>query len=175
MVLAVGARLCGQASSGTLTSRPPSAARPSVESVLPAITISGTARRFRCGSSSSSSGVSPEFDSASTASPRVIMPRSPWLASAGCRKNAGVPVLASVAAILRAMWPDLPMPVTTTRPLQSRHTRQAAAKRPSSRASNPSTARASMARARRAVASRLLLIGGDWRAELMTGVIISDG
>ena len=45
------------------------------------------------------------------------MPRSPWLASAGCTKYAGVPVLASVEAILRAMWPDLPMPLTTTRPL----------------------------------------------------------
>ena len=30
------------------------------------------------------------------------MPRSPWLASAGCTKNAGVPVLARVEAILRA-------------------------------------------------------------------------
>src|SRR6185437_11079449 len=46
----------------------------------------------------------------------VIMPRSPWLASPGCMKNAGVPVDASVEAILRPIWPDLPMPVTTTRP-----------------------------------------------------------
>ena len=46
----------------------------------------------------------------------VIMPRSPWLASAAWTKNAGVPVEASVAAILRAMWPDLPMPVTIKRP-----------------------------------------------------------
>ena len=53
-----------------------------------------------------------------TTSPGAIMPRSPWLASAGCTKNAGVPVDASVAASLRAMCPDLPMPVTTTRPLQ---------------------------------------------------------
>jgi len=42
------------------------AARASVESVLPVITMSGTARRLRWGSSSTSSGVSPEFDSAST-------------------------------------------------------------------------------------------------------------
>ena len=47
----------------------------------------------------------------------VIMPRSPWLASAACTKKAGVPVEASVAAILRATWPDLPSPVTMTRPL----------------------------------------------------------
>ena len=32
----------------------------------------------------------------------VIMPRSPWLASLGCTKKAGVPVEAKVAAILRA-------------------------------------------------------------------------
>ena len=38
------------------------------------------------------------------------MPRSPWLASAGCTKKAGVPVEAKVAAILRPTWPDLPMP-----------------------------------------------------------------
>ena len=47
-----------------------------------------------------------------------MTPRSPCTASAGCRKNAGVPVLESVAAILRQMMPDLPMPVTMTRPLQ---------------------------------------------------------
>ena len=44
------------------------------------------------------------------------MPRSPCPASAGCTKNAGVPVDASVAASLRATCPDLPMPETTTRP-----------------------------------------------------------
>ena len=35
-------------------------------------------------------------------------------------KKAGVPVLASVAAIFPPTWPDLPMPVTTTRPRQAR-------------------------------------------------------
>src|SRR2546423_3906487 len=44
------------------------------------------------------------------------MPRSPWLASLGCTKKAGVPVEAKVAAILRPAWPDLPMPVTISRP-----------------------------------------------------------
>src|SRR5262245_55100742 len=48
------------------------------------------------------------------------MPRSPWLASAACTKKAGVPVEASVAAILRAMCPDLPMPVTIRRPCACR-------------------------------------------------------
>src|ERR1035438_5969040 len=44
------------------------------------------------------------------------MPRSPCTASAGCRNTAAVPVLHSVATILRAMWPLLPMPVTITFP-----------------------------------------------------------
>ena len=47
------------------------------------------------------------------------MPRSPWLASAGWTNCAGVPVEASVAAILRPTWPDLPMPETITRPRTS--------------------------------------------------------
>jgi hypothetical protein len=46
----------------------------------------------------------------------VIMPRSPWLASLGWTKKAGVPVDAKVAATFRATWPDLPMPVTINRP-----------------------------------------------------------
>ena len=54
------------------------------------------------------------------ASSRAIMPRSPWLASLGWTKKAGVPVEARVAAILVAIWPDLPMPVTMTRPLMRR-------------------------------------------------------
>jgi hypothetical protein len=38
------------------------------------------------------------------------------MASAGCRKSEGVPVLANVAETLVAMMPALPMPVVTTRP-----------------------------------------------------------
>jgi hypothetical protein len=63
-----------------------------------------------------SSAVSPDQDSAMITSSGAIMPRSPWLASLGCTKKAGVPVDARVAAILRPTWPDLPMPVTITRP-----------------------------------------------------------
>ena len=59
---------------------------------------------------------SPEWDSISTTSSGVTMPRSPWPASAGCRKMAGVPVEVKVAVILRATMPLLPMPVTITRP-----------------------------------------------------------
>ena len=53
------------------------------------------------------SSVSPEYEIASTTSCAVSMPRSPWLASPGCMKNAGVPVEASVEAILRADVPRL--------------------------------------------------------------------
>ncbi len=60
------------------------------------------------------------------------MPRSPWLASPGWTKKAGVPVEAKVAAILRPTWPDLPMPVTITRPRAPRIRSTAATKaRPS--------------------------------------------
>ena len=116
-----------------------------------------------CGSSVRISAVSPEFDSASTRSWRVIMPMSPWLASAGCRKKAGVPVLASVAAILRPTCPDLPMPVTTTRPLQARHRRQAATKAAPTRSCRASRARVSIASARRAAATSGRIVGSCLR------------
>ena len=51
-------------------------------------------------------------------SPRTIMPRSPWIASAGWRKNDGVPVDASVALIFLQMIPDLPRPIVITRPAE---------------------------------------------------------
>ena len=63
-----------------------------------------------------------------TASSAAIMPRSPWLASLGCTKKAGVPVEARVAATLRPTWPLLPMPVTITRPRASRISSTAATK-----------------------------------------------
>ncbi len=67
-----------------------------------------------------SSSVSPLFEMAITTSPVIIIPRSPWIPSAGCRKKAGVPVEAMVEAIFCPTRPDLPMPVTTTRPLLAR-------------------------------------------------------
>lgn len=75
--------------------------------------------------------------------PKVIMPMSPWLASAGCTKNAVVPVLARVAAILLPTCPDLPMPTTTTRPLLARIISHARTKSASIWASKPSTASSS--------------------------------
>ena len=77
VVLAVGARFSGQASSATLTSRCALAARARLDFGLPVIAISGTPRREACGISSSTSAVSPELEMASSTSSRVIMPMSP--------------------------------------------------------------------------------------------------
>ena len=97
-----------------------SAWRPRLLSTWPVIAISVTPRRLIAGTIAASSSLSPELEIARTTSPAVTMPRSPWLASPGWTKNAGVPVEASVAATLRPTWPLLPMPITTTRPRQAR-------------------------------------------------------
>ncbi len=86
-------------------------------------------------------------------SSEVTIPRSPWLASAGWTKKAGVPVLASVAAILRAICPDLPIPETTTRPRQPSSSATAWTKPPSSWSRSARTASASMSSTSRASAS----------------------
>ena len=101
VVLVVGARLCGQASRSTLQSSTMSAWRARVDCNPPVIAIKGTPSRLMTGRMAVTSPTSPLLDSASTTSPGVTMPRSPWLASPGCTKNAGVPVEARVAAILR--------------------------------------------------------------------------
>ena len=153
VVLAVGARPSGHASSETLTSTCTSARRASVEPGLPVSAMSGTPWRRIVGTIISSSSVSPELDSAMTMSSGVIMPRSPWLASPGCTKNDGVPVEASVAAILRPMWPDLPMPDTTTRPRQASSTWQARVKSPLMREASSEMPRISTANTARALRS----------------------
>src|SRR5258708_1060024 len=91
------------------------------------------------------------------ASPRASIPKSPCSASAGCRKNDGVPVLESVAEIFRPISPDFPMPVTATRPLQAKSTSTALAKLLSRRAFTSCSARASISSTLRAV-SRLTAI-----------------
>ena len=144
VVLAVGARFSGQASRATAASRCTSASAARRESVAPVIAMSRAPRRLTRGTIASSSSVLPEFDRASTTSSEITMPRSPWLASAGCMKKAGVPVEARVAAILRAMWPDLPMPLTTTRPRQARISSQARTNEPSMRCGNAAMASASI-------------------------------
>ncbi len=113
----VGARLCGHASRASGSASVTSAAWPSVESVFEVIPIRLTLWRREYSIRLLSSAVSPDQDSAMmTSASGAIMPRSPWPASAAWMKKAGVPVEARVAAILRAMCPDLPMPVTITRP-----------------------------------------------------------
>src|SRR5690606_40189966 len=91
----VGARFSGQASVLTLASRLAAAARASSDWGLPVMLIRVIPRRLISGSSVTISLVVPELERASTTSSWVIMPMSPWLASAGCTKNAGVPVLRS--------------------------------------------------------------------------------
>src|SRR6202049_263192 len=150
VVLAVGASPSGQASVSTLASRCTSAANASDDCSLPVSAINLAPWRLKCGTRDTSSSVSPEFESSSTMSSAVIMPRSPGLASATCTKNPGVPVDASVAAMLRAIWPDLPMPVTTTRPRHSNSARAAARNAAPRRASSARMAAASVASTARA-------------------------
>ena len=120
-----------------------------VEPAREVMATSGIAKRREWASRSASSGVSPEFESASTASPRAIMPRSPWLASPGWTYWAGVPVEASVAAILRPTSPDLPMPETTTRPVVAASRSSARVKLASSMRPSCASASASSASTRR--------------------------
>ena len=73
-------------------------------------------------------------------------------------------MLEKVAEIFRAIRPDLPMPVTTTRPLQAKRRSTAFSKLVSRRARTSWMAWASICRTRRAV-SRLMrqwLGIGDW-------------
>src|SRR5690554_3517823 len=153
----VGARFSGQASWLTPASRLTAAALASGESGLPVMLIRVMPRRLISGSRVTISLVVPELDRASTTSSRVIMPMSPWLASPGCTKKAAVPVLARVAAILRPIWPDLPMPTTTTRPLQARISSQARTKSPLMRCS----------RVWMASSSRRMVRWADWMGLLV--------
>ncbi len=115
VVLAVGANPSGQASfTRTLSTTSP--ARASDDSGLPVMTINLIPCSLKCGSSLRISSVSPLLETARITSPFITMPRSPCMPSPEWRKNAGVPVLAKVAAILRQIKPDFPSPVTTTLP-----------------------------------------------------------
>src|SRR5262249_53777337 len=84
----------------------------------PVIEINGTCNRLIVASNARISSVSPLAERASTTSPRTTIPRSPCKASTGCKYSDGVPVELKVAAILRAIKPLFPIPVTTTRPAQ---------------------------------------------------------
>src|SRR6267143_1811177 len=88
----------------------------------------GISSRFSASRSRMISSVSPPYETASIASPRASIPKSPCSASAGCRKKDGVPVLDNVEEIFRAINPDLPIPLTTTRPLHANNTSTAFSK-----------------------------------------------
>ena len=153
VVLAVGAKFSGQASWATLVSSTMSACCASEDCALPVSATSITCKRRRVGKIALSSALSPLLEIASTTSADVIMPRSPWLASPGCTNMAGVPVDARVAAILRPMWPLLPMPITTTRPLQRKMACTASVNSGPMRSPIPNTAAASISKVLRARAT----------------------
>jgi hypothetical protein len=121
VVLAVGARLSGQASSvdagvevdvGFVGQRRGFG--------LPVMAISLPPWRLTSGTMVSSSSLSPEFDNrdqhvVAGDHAEVAMHGLGRMHEVGRRAGAG-----QVAAILRAMCPDLPMPLTMTRPRQAR-------------------------------------------------------
>jgi len=156
VVLAVGAKFRGQASCATALSSVTRACLARIDCRPPVMAISGTPWRVSTGKMAASSSLSPLLEMASTTSIGWIMPRSPWLASAGCTNMAGVPVDASVAAILRPMWPLLPIPMTTTRPRHTNIICTACANSGPMRATRPSTAAASISKVFRPRASAWL-------------------
>src|SRR5256884_6071261 len=85
---------------------------------------------------------------------RPTIPRSPCSESTGWRNDAGVPVDVKVAAILRAMRPDLPTPETITRPPPSVRRRTAALNAGPSRWATRPIASASRASTRRPRSTR---------------------
>src|SRR2546429_5878126 len=87
---------------------------------------------------------------------RPTIPRSPCSESTGWRNDAGVPVEVKVAAILRAMRPDLPTPETITRPAASARRPTAAANAGPSRWATRPMAFASCASTRRPRSTRSL-------------------
>ncbi len=117
VVLEVGARPMGQASLSTPTSITTSLSVAMGESRAPVKEIILAPICLSVGKILLISLVWPLFEMARTTSSFVTVPRSPWMASAGCRKREGVPVLFSVAAIFLATNPDFPIPVAITLPL----------------------------------------------------------
>src|SRR5437899_8698481 len=154
VVLAVGASVSAHASSLTLASSTTCACRASKESASPTIVMIGTSRRFSCITRPNSSSGPPLFDNRIATSSGPTMPRSPCKESTGCRNDAGVPVDVSVAAILRAIRPDLPTPDTMTRPRAAASSRTAVATGGPSRSATPRIAAASRARTRRPRSTR---------------------
>src|SRR5436305_255574 len=154
--LAVGASVSGHASSVTLASSTTSACRARIDSPSPVIATMGTPSRLSWPTSPNSSSDAPLFESRIAASSRSTMPRSPCSESTGWRNEAGVPVDVSVAAILRAISPDLPTPETMSRPGAAASRRTAAANGGPSCSATRRIAAASRARTRRPRSTRSL-------------------
>ena len=140
VVLAVGTRLRGHASSATLQSSATSAAWASVD-------VGAAGDRHQLGAQPANGFEQPEdlvrFAAVRQRHDDIVALDDAEIAvdrfGRDGGKNDGVPMLVSVAAILRQMMPDLPMPVRMTRPWHSRRSWTARSKRSSSR----STARGS--------------------------------
>ncbi len=116
VVLLLGARPSGQASSTGPSSRTTRAARPSVLSARPVMAMIGKPNSASGANSRRISAVSPLWERIKATSSAWMRPRSPWTASAGWRQWLGVPVDASVAMIFWPTRPALPMPETITLP-----------------------------------------------------------
>src|SRR5438270_4502965 len=154
VVLVVGASVSGHASSATLASSTTSAWRARTESGSPVIATSRTPSRLSWLTRPNSSSEAPLLDRRIATSCRPTIPRSPWRESTGWRNDAGVPVDVKVAAILRAMRPDLPTPETITRPPPSVRRRTAALNAGPSRWATRPIASASRASTRRPRSTR---------------------
>src|SRR5213080_3251975 len=154
VVLAVGASVSGHASSATLASSTTSTWRASTESGSPVRAIRRTPRRLSWLTRPNSSSDAPLRDRRMATSCRPTIPRSPCSESTGWRNDAGVPVEVKVAAILRAMRPDLPTPETITRPAASARRPTAAANAGPSRWATRPMAFASRASTRRPRSTR---------------------
>src|SRR5256885_11818956 len=114
----------------------------------------GTPRRLSWLTSPNSSSEAPLFESRIATSSRSTMPKSPCSESTGWRNEAGVPVEVRVAAILRAISPDVPPPDTMRRPRAPASRRTAAANGGPSRSATPRIAAASRASTRRPRSTR---------------------
>ena len=99
----------------------------------PVIATTSTPRAPTTSANRTTSAVLPDFEIASRRSSAPTMPLSPCRASAAWTNSAGVPVLARVAASFAPTRPDLPSPVTTTRP-RTASRRSSAGRAPSKRA-----------------------------------------
>ena len=151
----MGANPRGQASSSTLASRFADAAMANSDCLSPVKLIRGTPFRFNTGSRDNISEVVPELEMAGelrrlrlSCRYRHDLPRRDAHTSQWCLCWPGV------AAIFLPIWPDLPMPITTTRPLLARMISQAFTKPASTRLSNSATARFSISIVRSALDMR---------------------